>query len=454
MLGKDKINELIDFALNNSKADQTEVLVNHFESYLTRFANSTIHQNVGERNGTLSIRVVVGKKIGSSKTNIFGFDSIAETLNRAMEIAKFQPNNPDFKSLPKPPKLGYKPLAIYHKKTHCLSSKDRADAVKQIIEKVKGAGLQAFGSFTNGATEYGIGNSLGIRAYACASDVYCNVVAMGENSSGYAQAGVRDVSKIKPGTIAEQAVKKALAGKNPVELEPGQYEVILEPLASAELLDFLAWIGFGAKAYQEGRSFMCDNLSKKVMGDNITILDDAYNEQGFAFPFDFEGVPKQKVSLIEKGIAQGLVYDSLTAGKENKESTGHALPAPNAFGPVPLNLVLLPGNSSLEQMICNAQKAILVTRFHYTNTVEPKTTIFTGMTRDGTFLVENGMITKSIKNLRFTESIVNALNRVKEISKDLTLVGGGVGYEGRFPTGCLTPALRIESFNFSGKTQF
>lgn len=454
MLGKEKITELIDFALNNSKAEQTEIVINCFESYLTRFANSFIHQNVAETNSTISIRVVFGKKIGSASSNILSFDSIRQILAKATETAQFQPDNPDFKSLPKPSKTGYKALNIYHKKTHRLSPKDRADAVKRIIAKVKMAGLRAFGSFTHGATEFGIGNSLGIRAYAYASDVFCNVVAMGEDSSGYAQAGARNVNLIKPDKIAEYAVQKALASKNPIELKPGQYEVILEPLASAELVDFLGWSGFNAKAYQEGRSFMCDNLEKKVVGDNITILDDADNEAGFAFPFDFEGVPKQKVILIEKGIAKGLVYDSLCAGKENKESTGHALPAPNTFGPVPLNLMFLPGDSSLTQMILNAKKAILVTRFHYTNMVEPKKTIFTGMTRDGTFLVENGTITKPIKNLRFTESIINALSRVLEISKDLTLVGGGAGYEGRFPTGILAPALRIESFNFSSKTEF
>ena len=173
---------------------------------------------------------------------------------------------------------------------------------------------------------------------------------------GYAQAGARDVNQIKPEKIAERAIQKALDGKNPTEIEPGSYEVILEPLASAELLDFLGYLGFNAKLIRKVGHFMCDNMGKKVMGDNITILDDAYNEQGFAFPFDFEGVPKQKVSLIEKGIAQGLVYDSLCAGKENKESTGHALPAPNTFGPVPTNLVLLPGDSSLDKMIRNTKK--------------------------------------------------------------------------------------------------
>ena len=453
MLGKDKVFELINFALNNSKADQTEISIQYYDSYLTRFANSAIHQNVGERNGSLSIRVAIGKKIGSASTNIFDIDSITQTLNKAMEIAKFQAENPDFKSLPMP-SPSYKTINTYNKKTHNLSPKDRANAVKTIIEKVKGAGLRAFGSFTNGASEFGIGNSLGIMTYAQTSDAYCNVSAMGENSSGYAQTGSRDVSQIKPDKVAERAIKKALDGKNPFELEPGQYEVILEPLASAELLDFLSYYGFNAKTYQEGRSFLCENMEKKVMGDNITVVDDGFDERGFAFPFDFEGVSKQKVSLIEKGIAKGLVYDSLTAGKEKKESTGHALPAPNTFGPIPLNMILMPGESSLDNMIRNAKKAILVTRFHYTNIVEPKKTIFTGMTRDGTFLVENGKITKPIKNMRFTESILNALNHVLEISKDLVLIGGGAGYEGRFATGTLIPALRIETFNFSGKTEF
>lgn len=453
MLGKEKVFELINFALNKSQADQTEVSINSFDSYLTRFANSAIHQNVVERNGSLSIRTIVGKKIGSASTNIFDLDSITQTLNKAMEIAKFQADNPDFKSLPKP-SGSYKTINSYNKKTHNLSPKDRANAVKAMIEKVKGAGLRAFGSFTNGASEFGIGNSLGILAYAQTSDAFCNVSAMGENSSGYAQAGSRDVKQIEPEKVAERAAQKALDSKNPGEIEPGNYEVILEPLASAELLDYLSYYGFNAKTYQEGRSFLCDNMGKKVMGENIAISDDAYNEQGFAFPFDFEGVPKQKVSLIEKGVAKGLVYDSLTAGKENKESTGHGLPAPNTAGPIPLNLILTPGDSTLEQMISRAKKAILVTRFHYTNIVEPKKTIFTGMTRDGTFLIENGAITKPIKNLRFTESIVNALNKVLEMSQDLTLVGGGAGYEGRFATGTLVPALRIESFNFSGKTQF
>ncbi len=453
MLGKDKVFELINFALNNSKADQTEISIQYFDSYLTRFANSAIHQNVGERNGSLSIRVAIGKKIGSASTNILDFDSITQTLNKAMEIAKFQAENPDFKSLPMP-SASYKTINTYNKKTHNLSPKDRANAVKTIIDKVKGAGLRAFGSFTNGASEFGIGNSLGIMTYAQTSDAYCNISAMGENSSGYAQAGSRDVSQIKPNKVAERAVKKALDGKNPTELEPGQYEVILEPLASAELLDFLSYYGFNAKTYQEGRSFLCENMGKKVMGENITIMDDGFDERGFAFPFDFEGVSKQKVNLIEKGIAKGLVYDSITAGKENKESTGHALPAPNTFGPIPLNMILMPGESSLDNMISNAKKSILVTRFHYTNIVEPKKTIFTGMTRDGTFLIENGKITKPIKNMRFTENILNTLNHVLEISKDLTLVGGGASYEGRYATGTLMPALRIETFNFSGKTEF
>jgi len=165
-------------------------------------------------------------------------------------------------------------------------------------------------------------------------------------------------------------------------------------------------------------------------------------------------MPKKRLKLIEKGVASQLAYDSLTAFKEGKESTGHALAQPNYIGPIPLNMVMKNGQSSVKEMIKSIKKGILVTRFHYTNTIEPMKTIITGMTRDGTFLIENGEIIKGIKNLRFTQSIVEALNNVVDISKELTLIGNGAGYGSRFATGSIVPALKIDNFNFTGVTEF
>jgi predicted Zn-dependent protease len=167
-------------------------------------------------------------------------------------------------------------------------------------------------------------------------------------------------------------------------------------------------------------------------------------------PFDFEGIPKQKVTFFEEGVAKGVTYDSFTAGREGKDSTGHALIAPNTEGPIPINLLMKEGNSSQEEMIRSVRRGIYVTRFHYTNVVEPMKAVLTGMTRDGTFLIEEGEIKRPIKNLRFTESILRALSRVSAISKDRRVCSEGTVYSRRFVTGVVAPAIKVDGFNFSG----
>jgi PmbA protein len=188
--------------------------------------------------------------------------------------------------------------------------------------------------------------------------------------------------------------------------------------------------------------------------ERITLVDDPFARSGFAFSFDFEGVPKKRLLLIDKGVAKNVVYDSLAAYKENKKSTGHALNAPNPFGPIPLNLVMKRGEKSVDEMIRETDRGILVTRFHYTNIIDPHKLIFTGMTRDGTFLIENGKLTKGVKNLRFTENVIDVLNRVHSISKHPELVAGDPGYGPRFATGTIVPALKVRDFNFTSATDF
>ncbi len=453
MLGRDRMASIISYVLSRSKADQTEVILNAYESYLTRFANSQIHQNVAEHNTTLSVRAVIGKKIGVASTNLLSTRALTETVNVALEISRHQADNPDFQSLPKTNRRDYERLKTYFPKTQNCSALDRAAAVKIICEEAKAKGLRAFGSFTNGVTEMAVANSLGTFAYNIATDAYCNVAALGDPSgSGYAEGADRNVDNVDIAGVASRAITKAVKSREPQDIEPGVYEVVLEPLAVATFLEFLGWLGLGAKTYQEGRSFMCGKLGEKITGDNINLSDDF--SQGFAFPFDFEGVAKEKVMFIDKGVAKGLAYDSMTARKEGKNSTGHGLPAPNAYGPVPWHLVLGKGDTNLEEMIGSTKRGILVSRFHYVNVVEPKKTIITGMTRDGTFLIENGEVTRPLKNLRFTESILGALSFVSGISKESTLVGGGAGYSGRFATGSLVPALKTTKFTFTSATEF
>ncbi len=454
MLGKKKLLNLINHVLDKSIADQTEIVIINYTSYLTRYANNYIHQNVGEENTQLVIRTVIGKRIGLAGTNSLSKDRIEEALQNAIAITKLQPENPDFRTLPFARKNDYQKVTSFFKPTAAITSAYRAQKVKPIFELARSAGLNAYGSFTTGTTEMAVGNSLGILAYNQASDAYCNVVVMGDNSSGYAEAASRDVRDIDTTKLAKIAIKKALDSKDPVDLPAGRYSVILEPLAVAELLIFLNWLGFGAKVYQEGRSFLKGKLGTKIVDDHITLLDDAFDKRGFAFPFDFEGMPKTRLKLIDKGIARDLAYDSITAFKESKESTGHAIFPGGYSGPFALNLILKGGKTTLKEMIKTTKKGILVTRFHYTNVVEPMKTIITGMTRDGTFLVENGEIIKGIKNLRFTQSLVEAFSNLVELSKKLTLAGGGAGYGARFAIGQLVPALKINDFNFTGVTEF
>jgi predicted Zn-dependent protease len=191
-------------------------------------------------------------------------------------------------------------------------------------------------------------------------------------------------------------------------------------------------------------------LGERVTGDNITIWDDGHDPRGLVSPFDYEGVPKQRVPLIENGVAKNVVYDSFTAGREQgKASTGHSLPAPNTFGPIPSNLFLAPGQATKEEMLASTERGIWVTRFHYTNTLHPVKTILTGMTRDGTFLIENGQITRPLKNLRFTQSVLEAFSRAEMLGSELKLIKirwGGVA--------TCAPAAKIREFQFTGTTEF
>jgi predicted Zn-dependent protease len=330
----------------------------------------------------------------------------------------------------------------------------RAEDVKLVVERAKKDNLSAFGAYSNGTVELGVANSLGIEAYTIFTDAFLNVIMMSDGASGYANFVSRDIEDIDVRKTAEEAIEKCLKSKNPLEIEPGEYEVILEGYAVSDLLLFLGHLGFSALAVQEGRSFMCNKLGQRIMGENITIGDDGLSLESFAIPFDFEGLPKQKVILIEKGIARNVVYDSYAAGKEGKNSTGHALPSPNTCGPMPLNLFLKNGEATKEEMISSTKRGILVTRFHYTNVVEPMKTIITGMTRNGTFLIEEGKIKHPVKNLRFTESILKVLSKVSMISKKRKLVSEGTIYERRFATGSVVPTIRVDKFNFTGVTQF
>jgi len=447
MVGRENAFKLIELALKCSPGDQTEALLMGGDSYLTRFAANHIHQNVGEKDAILAVRVVFGQKIGSASTNSLDEGSIRRAVERAAEIARLQPENPDFKTLPGPSPVSE--VDGYSRHTAGMTPDDRARAVGAVIARARAKGFQAAGAYSTGEQELAIGNSLGVRAYHVSTGASLVTVAMSETSSGYAEQAAVDAAAIDPVAVADVAVRKCADGVESVRVEPGEYEVILEELAVSSLVGYLARLGFSALALQEGRSFLAGKLGQKIVGENITLWDDGLDPTGFPIPFDFEGVPKRRLTLIEDGVARNVVYDSYTAGREpGRRSTGHATPGfYGSFGPMPMNLFLKPGTATIEEMIRSTKRGIWVTRFHYTNPIHPVKTIITGMTRDGTFLVENGRVVGAVKNFRFTQSVLEAFSEVEMIGRTPKLIGGHFG-------GMSVPALKVRRFNFTGVTEF
>jgi predicted Zn-dependent protease len=448
MFEKDEVKKACQEAIGYSNSDQIEAVVIANHSVLTRFANSTVHQNMEDQDCIAKIRVAKGKRIGSSSTNIMS--SIKETVKRAEDIALASREDQEFISLPKPEKI--QGVSGFSKKTADYSYQQMAEDVRGIIEKAETVGCKVSGAYSKNIIEISCANSLGIMANASLTNASIIIVAEKDGSSGYASGLSSDIGKIDVEAVAAIAIEKSLRGIGAIEVPPGEYEVVLEPAAVADLLLFLGYLGFGALAYQEGRSFVCGNLGKKIVGENISIWDDGRDQFGMPIPFDFEGMPKKKVSLIENGVASGLVYDSYTAHKEGKVSTGHSLPQPNTSGPIPTNLFMKEGEYTRDELISSVKKGILVTRFHYTNVIEPMRCVITGMTRDGTFLIENGKITTPIKNMRFTYSVLDALSSISIISKERSLSSEGLIMD--FHSGCYVPSIKIDKFCFSGKTEF
>jgi predicted Zn-dependent protease len=448
MLGQERIKKITSRILSQSSADQTEVVILAGDSALTRFANSTIHQNVAETDAEVRIRVVVGKRVGVTTTNNLADEALALALDNALAVARLQPENPGFQSLPGPQPIPT--VEALSQATAACSPEQRARGVGAICLMARDAGVVASGALTTASLEIAVANSLGTFAYFPTTYTDINTVIMSDTSAGYAAALALDVNDLDFEAIGREAVEKCLHAQNPRSLAPGEYTVILEPYAVQDFVQMMAFTGFSAVAMQEGRGFMVGKIGQQIVDPRVSIWDDGLDPRGMPMPFDFEGVPKQRVDLIKEGVANAVVYDSYRAGKEEgKSSTGHALPAPNPMGPFPLNTFFSPGDATLEEMIASTERGLYITRFHYTRPAEPSKVVVTGMTRDGTFLIENGEIAYPVKNLRFTQGYLEALNHVDMIGREprLLLGLGDIAHDS-------VPALKLGKFTFTGATEF
>jgi PmbA protein len=439
--------ELADRAVamaRDAGAGEAEALVTREDGALTRFANSEIHQNVAQHDVAVNLRVVLGKRVAVASTGRTDEEGLRSLVSNALAIARVVEELPDWGGLPHPNGTP-RDVAAFAPATANATPEFRAEAVRQVIAAADEAGVTAYGSFQTGIETTAVANSNGIRAAGSRTAAQLITVSMGPNGgTGYGEAAAVDATTIDPAAIGRQAADKARASANAVSIEPGDYAVVLEEPAVVDLLDMLGYLGFSALAVQEERSFF--EPGKRIGSEIVTITDDGADAAGLPIAFDYEGVTKQRVELVERGLCGRVVYDAQTAARDGVASTGHGLPAPNPYGPFPLNMVMEAGDASREELLGGLDRGLLVTRFHYTNPVHPKLAIVTGMTRDGTFLVENGRIVGPVKNLRYTQSYLDALRGTVAVGRERRTLKGFLG-------AAVVPAVRIESWTFTGATE-
>jgi PmbA protein len=456
MYGREQALELLHSVLALVPADEAEATLLIEDQALTRFANSAIHQNVAQYNTHLAIRAVVDGGVGLAHTNRLDADDQRWVAEQAAAIARLQPPDPDFPGLPSGGTA--REAETYFEATASTNPAQRADAIRIIVDSAAQWRFTATGAYSTEVSEVAIANSAGVAVHATLTTASLRTVIDANPPqgvgflTGYADAISRDVSQIDPHAVAERAVHKCTLNRDPQPLPPGPYVTVLEEIAVADLLRFLALWGLSAEAVQEGRSFAVDKMGQQVCGANFTLWDDAADSRGLAMPFDWEGVPAQRLSLIDKGILRGLAYDSRSAAKEGRASTGHAPLRIAGFGggrPAPTHPFVAPGDCPRDDLIAGVERGVLVTRFHYTHCPDPQKVVATGTTRDGTFLIEEGRIVGALRNLRFTQSVLDAFSNIEAVSDTPEL-----HHDWWSSAAHHVPALRVRGFQFTGGTEF
>jgi predicted Zn-dependent protease len=444
MLTRKKAEEIFAKVLKYSTAEETEAIISAHTYSLTRFANNIIHQNVAEEGFAVSVRAVVDHRTARASTNKLDEDSIRQTCESALALAKLQPPGPDLLRMPGP--QTYRSVDRFYPDTANLSPQTRAETVKKVIARAEKDHLTAAGILSSGTIASGIFNSRGLAAFDEETVSEFSVTMLGDTSSGWAKAGSPNVAVLDPEMLADRAARKAVESREPRDIEPGKYTVILEPSAVLDLLGFLFY-DFGGLAVHEQRSCLTGRIGTKLFGENIKVRDDVYHPLQSGTPFDGEGIPRQRVSLIEKGVVKGLVYSRRSAHLMGAKPTGHGFPLPNELGEAPMNIVMDGQKASVEDMIASTERGLLVTRLWYIREVDPFQKILTGMTRDGTFWVENGRIRHGVKNLRFNQSVIEMLNHVEMLGVPQRTAG-----EESFEM--VVPAMKVRDFSFSSLTKF
>jgi PmbA protein len=427
-----------------SGSHETEVDLDVNMDALTRFANNAIHQNVAEQTLTISVRAVVDGRTARATTNKTDEESLGRVAASAVRLARHQPEIPGLLPMLGPQK--YQKVARSFAATAATTPQDRARAVARVCRMAEKNKQTAAGIFTNGFSRSILANSKGLFAHHEETEAEFSVTILEENSSGWAKTNSPDIRVINPDALAASASRKAADSRKPRELAPGRYTAILEPSAVLDLVGFLFY-DFAATAILDKRSCLNDRMGKKIFGENITLWDDVCHPLQTGEAYDGEGMPRQKVLLVDRGVPKNLVYSRATAKKMKKKPTGHGFALPNEYGEAPMNLVFAGGDKSVDEMIRSTERGILVTRLWYIREVDPYEKILTGMTRDGTFLIESGRVAGGIRNFRFNQSAIELLSNVE-------VLGPAVRAAGEESFEMVVPAMKVRDFHFTEVTKF
>jgi predicted Zn-dependent protease len=452
LLTREQAKALADRVLAMSTADETRVSINSTWEGNTRFAGGEITTSGETVNTTVTIGTVVGRRHASASTNVLDDASLRRTMDLAMRLARLSPEDPELM-----PELGaqsYVSVEGFIDSTANLGPEARATAVRRVLDRASEVGRPAGEVFVAGFLEAGAGtraiaNNRGLFAYHRSTDsgLSTTVRTPDRTGSGWASAGARDWGAIDPGALGARAAQKAVASRNPEAIEARPYTVVLEPGAVADLIPLLG-SALNARTADEGRGPFSrrgtaggNKLGEKVADERVTIYSDPADPDLLAQPFDTEGFPVTRRVWIENGTLKSLQYSRFWAQKQNVQPTGGGTGGGGGGGfggGLPGGLKMVGGTRTTEELIAGTQRGVLVTRFWYIRSLDPRTVLVTGLTRDGTFLIENGKITKSLKNFRWNESPLFLLNKIEEI-----------GRAERTAAGQVMPSIRAKDFNFT-----
>jgi len=436
ILTQEQTKKICDRVLSLTKADECIVKIEGNRIGNIRFARNAVSTAGLADDTRIQIQVAYGNKQGTTTINEFDDKSLERAVRRAEDLARLAPENPEF--MPTLSKSAFKPSDTYVQATADIDPEYRAQAAAYAIEACRKKGLVSAGFLTDRTLFETVANSNGVFGHQAATSLDFTLTIRTEDGrgSGWSKRSARDVARFDPREAAEVAIEKAVRSVEARALEPGRYTVIMEPAATSDLMTFMLG-GFDARNADEGRSFLskkggANRLGDKLFDSQVNIWTDPWDKEVPVLPWDDNMLPRERVALVKDGRINALDYSQFWAKKKGMRAVGTAG-----------NIIMGGTNKTTEELIASTKKGVLVTRTWYIRMVDPQSVALTGLTRDGTFYVENGKIKYPIKNFRFNESPITMLNNIDEIGKP-TVIGGD---EARYSM--LIPAMKVRDFNFT-----